>query len=247
MSILHTSSAATAPAARLLPALALLALGLGACAPDRIITGSIPAETRQQRHPIVLANAPRTLDVFPTSAWHLDPRQRSDLAGYALDYRRYGQGPIVAALPAGGPNDAVAGSLLGEVRRTFGAAGVPSGHIVVTRYQALDPSLAAPIRLSFQKLQAKVASKCGLWPADLGTTNFRANDQNLDYHNFGCASQSNLASQVADPLDLVRGRGEVPGDTIRRMQDLKDIRENKDPSTNYKQDNQNRITQGVGT
>jgi type IV pilus biogenesis protein CpaD/CtpE len=36
------------------------------------------------------------------------------------------------------------------------------------------------------------------------------------YWNLGCAMQSNVASQIADPVDLVRGRQEGRIDTASR-------------------------------
>lgn len=106
--------------------------------------------------------------------------------------------------------------------------------------------MASTIRLSFQRLQAKVASKCGLWPQDLGGSDPRFNYGNEPYWNFGCASQANLAAQVADPVDLARGRVETHGDTLRQVKDIQDLREGKDPSTIYRQDDQNRINRSVG-
>ena len=57
---------------------------------------------------------------------------------------------------------------------------------------------------------------------------------------------SNIASQTADPLDLVRGRPEVPPDTVRRMGNIDKLRQANDPSTNYRQDTQNKISTTVG-
>ena len=69
---------------------------------------------------------------------------------------------------------------------------------------------------------------------------------NQPYRNLGCATQSNLARQVADPIDLARGRIETHGDTLRQVKDIQDLRDGKDPSTVYRQDDQNRINRSVG-
>ena len=37
--------------------------------------------TVPERHPIVLADSPRTLDVFVTGTGHIDPRQGDDVDG----------------------------------------------------------------------------------------------------------------------------------------------------------------------
>ena len=87
---------------------------------------------------------------------------------------------------------------------------------IVDRYPA-DPYLAAPVRLSFLGLKAKVADRCGEWPKDLAIGSGAAVDwSNKPYWNFGCAYQSAFAAQVADPRDLVAPQGESPADTAMR-------------------------------
>jgi pilus assembly protein CpaD len=81
-----------------------------------------------------------------------------------------------------------------------------------------------------------VASQCGTWPQDLGVGDPAFNGRNEVYWNFGCASQSNFAAQVADPVDLVRARPEGRIDTIRRTNDIGKIRDGKDPSIQWRQD-----------
>ena len=125
-------------------------------------------------------------------------------------------------------------------------AGVGGSQLAVSSYEPLDPALASPVRLTFHRLQAKVASKCGQWPQDLGGSDIEFNAANEPYWNLGCATQANLAAQVADPLDLVRGRPEGGSDAIRRTKNIENLRQGKDPSTVYRQDDRGKITQGVG-
>jgi pilus assembly protein CpaD len=209
--------------------LASLMLPLGACAPDRVVTGSTYPMDYRERHPVVLTNAPRTLDVFVGGG--LDQRQRDDIAAFAAEYRSHGQGLVTADVPTG----ARAGSRngLGPVREALAEAGVPGERVVVTSYPVSDPQLAAPIRLSFKRLQAKVASRCGLWPQDLGVSDVKTNAGNEPYWNLGCAMQTNVAAQTADPVDLVRGRTETRVDTMRRMSNIEKLRQGQDPSTQY--------------
>lgn len=223
--------------------LALMAGALGACAPDRVVTGSTYPHDVRNRHPIVLGDAPRTLDVFLANGGRIGQRQREDVRAFAAEYRQTGRGSLVAHLPV---SEASAHWALEGIRQAMAEGGLPEGALVVSRYQPSDPSLAAPIRLSFSRLQAKVAGRCGLWPQDLGGSDVKFNASNDSYWNLGCATQSNLAAQVADPIDLVRARRETPGDTQRRTKDIQDLREGKDPSTVYRQDGQGRITQGLG-
>jgi len=225
---------------RVILGLAALGAYLAACGPDRAVTGSVYPYEHRERHPIVLADAPRTLDVFVTGQ-RLDPRQRDDLYAFALEYRRYGQNAMTVQMPAGPVDGALLARAFDDVRAELAEAGVDPSRLAVASYPVADSRMASPIRLSFRRMQAKVAGRCGLFPQDLGGTDPSFNASNAPYWNFGCSSQTNLANQVADPIDLVRGRSEAPGDTLRRSKGVKDFRDGKDPSTPYRQDDQGRI------
>ncbi|HEX4765570.1 MAG TPA: CpaD family pilus assembly lipoprotein, partial [Lichenihabitans sp.] len=103
-----------------------------------------------------------------------------------------------------------------------------------------DPALAAPVRLSFVKLQAKLASRCGEWPEDLASGSNVDGWENRSYYNLGCATQQTLTAQMDDPRDLVRPRAEDPSDVQMRTRAIGDLRGNPvlqgtDPSTVYTQ------------
>lgn len=219
---------------------------LAGCSPDRVTTGSTYPVDYRERHPIVLTDAPRTLDLFVNAPGGLDARQRGDVHAFAAEYRQHGQGGLVVQAPVGGRNDAAAQILLGAVRTALAQSGIPAELVTVSTYAVADPAVAAPVRVSFRRLQAKVGSRCGLWPQDLGVADARFSTRNDPYWNLGCATQANMAAQVADPVDLVRGRPEGRIDTLRRARDFDSIRQGKDPSTQYRQDDKNRINQAVG-
>jgi pilus assembly protein CpaD len=223
-------------------ALALLAVPLSACSPDRVVTGSTYPTDYHARHPIVLAHAPETLDLFVT-ARGLDERQQDDLMAFVAEYRLHGQGMLTASVPAG-PVGRTSGRR-SSIHAILAQAGIPSSQLAVTSYSVQDPRLAAPIRLSFQRLQAKVASRCGLWPQDLGVSDFKASTNNEPYWNLGCAMQSNVAAQAADPRDFVRARAEGRPDTIRRAANIEKLRQGEDPSTQYRTPT-DRINQAIG-
>lgn len=213
---------------------ALLALalpGLAACQSQRDVTGSIAPDDHRERHPIVLGDAPRVLDVFVEGPGGLVSRGRQDVAAFLEEYRRHGNSGLVAQVPVGTETAAATRRALEAIRAAAG------GGLAVQPYRPSDPAMTSPIRLSFKRLQARVASKCGLWPQDLGVSEPEVSNRNGQYWNFGCASQSNLAAQVADPVDLVRGRQETPPDTGRRMHNIGQLRQSQDPSTTYKDQN----------
>jgi pilus assembly protein CpaD len=210
---------------------ALIGLGLSACASHLKPTQKAFAPDEFDiRHPIKLVNGEQHLDVFAVGNG-LDRRQQQDVAAFGREYATQGNGPMVASVPQG-PGGHMA---LASVRQALSAAGlrVP---LQVAPYPA-DPEMgAAPVRLSFQKLQAKVASKCGLWPQDLAGGSTAESWHNRPYHNLGCAYQTMIAAQVANPIDLVRPRAEGPMDVQRRTKDIEALRKGEDPSTKWNKD-----------
>ena len=232
-----------------LAAVASVAALLGACRADRVATtGSLYPHDYRARHPIVLADGARSLDVFVTGTGHVDPRQAADIDAFMLEFRRYGRGTLVLDVPRGVSPGMGAGveRTAAAIRRIGADGGIPPGRIAVTSYAVANPGLAAPLRLSFQRMEAKVASQCGTWPQDLGVGDPAFNGRNESHWNLGCASQNNFAAQIADPVDLVRGRPEGRIDTIRRTGDLTKMREGKDPSTQWRQDGKTSVKAAVG-
>lgn len=233
-------------AAHLLAACALAAL-VGACKGEPAATGAIDTSDYRARHPIVLADGSRSLDVFATGIGHLDPRQAADVDAFMLEYRRYGRGGILMEVPRGLPaaQAAAIARTAAALARRGAEDGVAAREIAATSYAVAAAGLAAPIRLSFQRMQAKVADRCGLYPQDLGTSSFLYDYGNQPSWNLGCATQATLAAQVADPIDLVRGRPEGRIDTVRRIRDVGQLRDGKDPSTTWRQDGQNAVKNQV--
>lgn len=210
-----------------LVAVAALSAALAGCQSRPEATGSIYPSDFRERHPIVLANAPRVLDLFVDGPRGFGERERADLEAFLAEYGRYGQGRLVAQVPVGVENRAETRAAVERVRAAAG------GRLSVSTYRPADPTLASPVRLSFERLQAKVGSTCGLWPQDLGVSDAEFNYANRPYWNHGCATQSNFAAQIADPIDLVRGRQPTPPDRGKRMQNIEKLRQGQDPSTNY--------------
>jgi pilus assembly protein CpaD len=222
------------PTARATALLALFVLPLGACAGklDRVVNASqtIPDDYRQ-RHPIVLTNSAQTLDIFPGGAGGLDARQAKNIQAFVRDYKSAGQGTMQVLLPRGaGQGSGAAQATLAAVRKALLQNGM-SGYINAGSYEVTDPSLAAPLRLSFTRLKAKLATNCGDWPADLASGSSNQGWDNRPYYNLGCATQQNLAQQVSDPRDLVEPRAEDPSDVQMRTRAIGFIRKGEDPST----------------
>lgn len=219
-------------------ALGLLMLALAGCSTAPETTSStLPADYRL-RHPIGLVNAPTDLDVFVgRNTSFMDPRQAEDIRTFALDYRRQGRGPLMVLVPSDSGRGLPAANHRGvqAIRAVLAQSGVSGTMIQAASYATPGDPMAAPVRLTFAKLQAKVMSRCGEWPADIsGSAASLDGWQNRPYHNFGCAYQTQIANQVDDPLDLVRPRSESRADVARRMKVFDDARKSVDPSTAWK-------------
>ena len=212
-----------------------VSLAISGCARQRAdVTGTIrPPDDYRERHPIILANAPRMIEIYPLrGVGGLDARQTEDVAAFAAEYRVQGSGPLTIALPdrRGAGSEAV----LADTRRALAKAGLPARYAAVTSYRPSDPAAFAPIRLSFSKFQAKVDSQCGQWQTDFNGAATSETFRNQSPPNFGCAYQSAIAAQVANPIDLARPRQEGPIDVLKRSKDIEDLRQHKDPSTEWK-------------
>jgi len=241
----QTKSSLPTPAAMHLPRKAglvitvLTGLVLAACSQDRVVqTGSIYPYDYRDRHPIVLSEKPHHLDIFVRGA-RLDERQKDDIESFAGLYINEGRGRISAQIPG---NVGGAERTYKAVRHALAEAGVPAQAVSRSHYEPRQSGLAAPIRLTFHKMKATVDSRCGQWPQDLGVSDPGFNMRNEPYWNHGCATQSNMAAQIADPVDLVRGRALGDIDTLRRSADIRNLREGNDPSTEYRQDGRGGIS-----
>jgi pilus assembly protein CpaD len=205
------------------------AISLAGCGTDYIST-SITPDDYHERHPIVLAQSPTNLDVFPVGVGKLDPQSVEDIRVFAARYRSMGSGRMLILAPSVGGYGVRAN--VDEVRRVLVSTGL-SGAIGLGSYPVGDPSLASPIRLSFRGLKAEVTSHCGQWPRDLASGSSTETWKNESYWNFGCATQATLAAEVDDPRDFARARALGPADEEMRLRAIKNVREGADPGTNW--------------
>ena len=208
------------PRPRRLPAAAALiglAAALGACThTQEETTASIPYDYRL-RHPIVIQEADRTVEVLVGSRrGGLTALQRADVAAFAQSWLREGTGGILIDLPTATPNAYAAAQTLREIEAILSASGVPPRGVKVREYRPQDPRQFATIKLNYGKIIAD-AGPCGVWPEDLGAT-FRnpIYQANRPYYNLGCAYQRNMAAMVANPSDLIQPRPESPISSTRR-------------------------------
>ena len=212
----------------------LMSAPLGACMTQHALPPPVSAYDYRDRHAVVLAEAPHVLDLLPSfSNGKIDKQSEGRIREFVARYNEYGHGSVSLLTPVGGPAAKATAAEAPAVRRALSSAGL-RGNILTGEYQATDERLAAPIRLSFEALKAKVAHRCGEWPRDLASGTSLFGWQNDSYWNFGCAEQATLAAQIADPRDLLSPRGQTPSDIEMRMRGIDKLRSGDDPSTNWR-------------
>ena len=219
---------------RLLGALIGLSAALGACQQTtEIVTASVPNDYRL-RHPIAVQEGNRSIVIFVGHArGGLSAPQRNDVKGMAQTWVREGTGGIIADVPVNTANARAASATYREIRSVLAAGGVPSSAIKLRQYQPEDPRTFPTIKLSYPKISA-TAGPCGLWPEDLGPSlQDTGYNENRQYHNFGCATQRNLAAMVDNPADLEQPRPETPAYTMRRNVAFEKYRKGVSTTTTY--------------
>ena len=207
------------------------------------VTGGISHDYRL-RHPIAVREGKQTLTVFiGDRRGGLTPLQRTEVGALASGWRREATGGFIIEVPVGGANQRAAASASREIRALLAAAGVPGHSIEIRPVATRDPIRLGTIRVNYPKMVA-VAGPCGLWPEDVGPTMDAAAAyiSNRPHWNHGCASQRNLAAQVAEPADLVQPRSETPVLTSRRATALDKYRKGEATATQYPDANKGKIS-----
>jgi pilus assembly protein CpaD len=219
-------------ALRLSGALIGLSTILGGChyASDQFVASGA-ADDYRLRHPIAITEGTKTIVVFVGHGrGGLTANQRDDVMGLARTWVREGTGGVVAEVPVDSTNAKAAAATMGQIRSVLMAGGVPASGIATRRYHPADAAELTPIRLSYTRIAA-TAGPCGLWPDDLGPN--IDNPLYNEYHNFGCATQRNLAAMVDNPSDLVQPRSETAPYTARRTEGFEKYRRGEATATSY--------------
>jgi pilus assembly protein CpaD len=225
----------------------VLATALAGClsyGAQEVALEQIPNDYRQ-RHPIVLKEAPRSVELFiGNRRSHLNAEQRAQVLSFAQAWRNESTGGVMIDVPTGTPNERSAATALQEVRSILMSAGIPGGAVATRPVTPEDPRKLATMRLHYPTVMAD-AGPCGMWPHDLGPTYEREHFENRQYYNFGCANQRNMAAMVDNPVDLVQPRSETPAYAGRRSVVLEKYRKGESTATVYPDASKGKIS-GVG-
>lgn len=208
---LHLMPGRPVPAVRLgLPALVALALLAGCAERHAITVGSIPDDYRTN-HPIMISEKEDHIDLPVGRAENgITRTQQAALEGFMAGYDHSARPVVSVITPAGAANHAAALKAADDMMHVIVAGGVPRHRIQRLSYAASAAETSPPIRVSYTSVKAHTDA-CGRWPEDLLET-----PENRHYANFGCASQNNLAAQVANPADLIGPRKQTTIDAENR-------------------------------
>jgi pilus assembly protein CpaD len=183
-----------------------VAAGLAACVDDY---KALELSRPETRHVISYTSRTEALLVeVPPGAHGLSANQEADVWQFIARYKVESNGNLRLSTPYASRQHATARASLNDIREIAREQGVPPGRIVVGRHAPGARSTNA-VKLAYDKPVA-LPPECADWSEDVGRTRER-----LHYPHFGCATQRNLALNVANSRDLQRPQEEQPGSAER--------------------------------
>ncbi|HWV82075.1 MAG TPA: CpaD family pilus assembly lipoprotein [Hyphomicrobiaceae bacterium] len=161
------------------------------------------------RHPIGFVDRREVLNVdAPPRGRDLSHNQSADLYRFVARYKAEGVGQLAISVPK--QNDVGTSQVVAELGRILREAEIAPQRVVRTRHA--DGRLRPAVRLSYATPEA-IGPECGHWHRDVAR-----DPERLNYPEFGCATQRNLAGMVANSRDLQRPQDEQPRSSERRSQ-----------------------------
>lgn len=155
-------------------------------------------------HPVsVTPHYVETAFAVPAPDAGLAPVESTRLGELVSAYLDHGHGSIAVSVPDG-PDASAVIAYFGE---KLASLGISRGQILVGTYAGEN---GAPVKISYLDYTAD-SSRCGDWSNNVAYT-----QSNRPMDNFGCATQHNLAAQVADPRDLTTPRDASAANAARR-------------------------------
>lgn len=169
-------------------------LSLSGCVSDEVMTGSTdeaPAVHGSDRYPITVVRGPRVIEI-DTRKGYLSADEGNAVRAFVHQAQSNAVTPIVISRPAanGGP----AFHVTVEIAQIIEEQGIPRSR---TRFETYPGKASGPVRIVFVSTYAKT-KPCGDWTRDMTETT-----TNENYPNLGCAVQSNIAAEIANPGTLV--------------------------------------------
>ena len=203
--------------------LLMLASALTGCAVKPPDFNALAGDDVALRHPIELRQSWQELSL--PFANRFDERAREQIASFVADWRHFGSGPIFIRMAENPRNEKSVKAQLDRLRAALVSEGM-RGSAKLIREPMGETDRTPIMRLSFARMKAEVVTSCGRWPENLASS-ADTNWNNRVYSNFGCAYQNMIATQTADPRDLISARVESPIDAQMRVRALNRLREDR--------------------
>jgi pilus assembly protein CpaD len=163
-----------------------------------------------ENHPILVSKTVVALNLqVRSNSYGLTGRQVAELYEFLRGYNQDQGEKLVIRAPSGGANERAVMHAFADLRELLKRHGFTRDMVELEPYYASSET-SAPIRLSYLRYVAK-GPDCPDW-----SENISRDPQNMPYPDLGCATQRNLAAQVADPRDLLEPRAETPRSSDRR-------------------------------
>ncbi len=165
-----------------------------------------------QRHPIIVSQQPHKMTLrVARGAAGLSPSQRASVIDFLTKFNVAdgGNSRLVISVPSGSSNEIAAMNAVADMRPIMVDRGFTESSVSIEPYHA-DNDPQPPLRIAYLRYAAE-GPECGKWPSNIAETS-----RNLNYEDFGCAQQRNLAAMVANPADLLSPRTMTPGSADRR-------------------------------
>lgn len=193
-----------------------------------------------QAHPIMVSKKPVYLDIdVERGSGGLTRVQENHIRGFLHQYRSQGAGRLQISSPSGTPNEAAAFEAMRDIRHLVSQVGLSDSSVDIEPYHD-EGDHQPPIKISFVRYVAE-GPTCGDWSDNVGNT-----DKNAHWKNFGCATQKNLASMIANPKDLIEKRGHDQRDGDRRDDVLRKYSEGKDYTAETPRSESEQTVSGLG-
>ena len=198
-------------------AIVLAAVALGGCdgilgGKEEFNTGSPIVLDATQRHPIIVSQQPRKLSLqVARGSAGLSPQQRASVVDFLTKFHAAdsGNSKLVISVPSGSANEIAAMNAVADLRPLLNDRGFSESSVSIEPYHA-DGDPQPPLRISYLRFAAE-GPECGKWSGNLAETS-----RNLNYENYGCSQQRNLAAMVSNPADLLGPRTMTPSSAERR-------------------------------
>jgi pilus assembly protein CpaD len=233
------------------PALAVLAALVAAgCQTQQPTTDVLATNDYRLRHPIVVGEGVKTLDLpVGSDMRRLSPQLSAVVSSFAAEARSRGGGAMEIIVPSGAGNEAAVHAVLPQIRKALVSGGVSPKRIATRGYPVQDATVSAPVRLAYSGMQARVGP-CGQWTDNINGggsgTRHDPHLNNTQYRDFGCATQANLAAIVDNPSDLLYPRASAPGDQLRRGTVYKKYRAGEQTAAEVKEGDGSRVSDAAG-